>query len=132
VTAHTIILNGQAPSTLYHFRVRSRDPSGNLALSGDFTLTTLEGTPPSVSITAPAAGSTVSGTVTVSASASDNVGVVGVEFRLDGASGVEDTSPPYTVLWDTTAQSSGAHTLTAVARDAAANWTTSAAVTVTV
>ena len=36
-------------------------------------------------MTAPAAGATVSGTVSVSATASDNVGVVGVQFLLDGA-----------------------------------------------
>jgi large repetitive protein len=132
VTAHTMTLVGLAPSTLYHVRARSRDVAGNLGLSADFTLTTLEGTPPSVSITAPANGSTVSGTVTVTASASDNVGVVGVEFRLDGVPGVEDTAAPYSVLWDTTAQSPGSHTLTAVARDAAGNRTTSAVVTVTV
>src|SRR5439155_21380041 len=40
-------------------------------------------TPPSVAITAPAAGATVAGTVTVSATASDNVGVGRVQFRLD-------------------------------------------------
>ena len=54
-------------------------------------------TPPTVSVTAPAAGATVSGTnVTVSANASDNVGVAGVQFKLDGANlGAEDTSAPY-------------------------------------
>ena len=42
-------------------------------------------TPPTVSLTAPAAGATVTGTVTVSANAADNVGVAGVRFLLDGA-----------------------------------------------
>ncbi len=38
-----------------------------------------------MSITAPASGATVSGaSVTVSANAADNVGVVGVQFKLDG------------------------------------------------
>src|SRR6266571_3882927 len=41
-------------------------------------------TPPAVSITSPGNGQTISGTVTVSATASDNVGVVGVQFQLDG------------------------------------------------
>ena len=41
----------------------------------------------------------MSGTVTVTATASDNVGVVGVQFRLDGADlGAEDTAAPYSVL----------------------------------
>jgi hypothetical protein len=74
----------------------------------------------------------VSGTVTISANASDNVRVVGVRFQLDGANlGSEDTSAPFAVTWNTTAASNGPHTLTAVARDAAGN-TTSASVSVTV
>ncbi len=44
----------------------------------------------------------------------------------------EDTSAPYSVTWDTTAATAGPHALTAVARDAAGNRTTSAAVSVTV
>jgi hypothetical protein len=87
-----------------------------------------------VSIAAPVNGATVSGSaVTVSANASDNVGVVGVQFRLDGANwGAEDTASPYTTTWDTTTVSNGTHTLTAVARDAEGNTTTAATVTVTV
>jgi len=85
-----------------------------------------------VAITSPASGQTVGGTINVTADASDNVGVVGVEFRVDGALGPEDTSAPYAVAWDTTTATNGSHTLTAIARDAAGNRTTSAPVTVTV
>jgi hypothetical protein len=89
--------------------------------------------PPTVTLTAPAAGSTVSGTTTVSATASDNVRVVGVQFLLDGTSlGAEVTASPYSLAWNTITTVSGAHTLTAVARDPAGNRTTSATVTVTV
>jgi len=71
--------------------------------------------------------------MSVTASASDNVGVAGVQFRLDGANlGVEDATAPYSIAWNTTTASNGSHTLTAVARDAAGNTATSAAVTVTV
>ena len=90
-------------------------------------------TPPTVSLTAPAGGATVSGTVPVAASAADNVGVVGVQFQLDGASlGAEDLAAPYSVDWASATSSNGAHTLTAVARDAAGNRTTSGPVAVTV
>jgi hypothetical protein len=90
-------------------------------------------TPPSVSITAPASGAAVSGATTVSANASDNLGVVGVQFKLDGVNlGAEDPASPYAVTWDAAAASAGAHTLTAVARDGAGNTRTSAGVTVTV
>jgi hypothetical protein len=91
-------------------------------------------TAPTVSVTAPTAGSTVSGTsVAVSANASDNVGVVGVQFKVDGVNlGAEDTVSPYTVNWNTTTAANGSHSITAVARDAAGNTTTSSAVSTTV
>ena len=75
----------------------------------------------------------MSGTVTVSANATDNVGVAGVQFLLDGvAMAAEDTVAPYGVSWDTTTAASGTHVLKAVARDDAGNTTTSSSVTVTV
>jgi hypothetical protein len=83
-------------------------------------------TAPSVAITSPSGGATVSATVQVAASASDNVGVAGVRFYLDGSPlGVEDTTAPFAIAWDTTTTTNASHTLTAVARDAAGNSTTS-------
>src|SRR5256884_2483437 len=73
-----------------------------------------------VTVTSPASGSTVSGTVPVTASVT-SVGaltVAGVQFKLDGNNlGTEDTTAPYSVSWNTTTASNGSHTLTAVARD---------------
>jgi len=90
-------------------------------------------TPPTLSMTAPAAGATVAGTITVSASATDNVGVVGVQFKLDGSNlSAEVMVAPYVVSWTTTTASNGVHTLTAIARDAAGNVATSSVVSVTV
>lgn len=92
-----------------------------------------DNTPPAVSVTSPASGATVSGRITVTATASDDRGVAGVQFLLDGVnSGAEDTAAPYSAPWDTTTASNGSHTLTAVARDAAGNRTTSNPVTITV
>jgi uncharacterized membrane protein len=90
-------------------------------------------TQPTVVLSAPSNGATVSGsTVAVSATASDNAGVAGVQFQLDGVNiGGEDTSSPYSTTWNTTSAGNGAHTLTAVARDAANN-TKTASVTVSV
>ena len=119
----------------------ARDAAGNRRTSAPVTVTVANApppppgdtTPPTVRITTPVNGATISGTVTVEASASDNVGVAGVQFQLDGANGgAEDTAAPYSISFDTTATSNGSHTLTAVARDAAGNRTTSASVTVTV
>jgi uncharacterized protein DUF4082/Big-like domain-containing protein len=90
-------------------------------------------TPPTVTLTSPTAGATVSGTTTLSATASDDVGVTSVQFKVDGADvGSAVTTAPYSASWDTTTATAGVHVLTAVARDAAGNTTTSAAVIVTV
>ena len=85
-------------------------------------------------ITAPSAGTTVSGAaVSITADASDNVGIAGVQVKVDGVNvGPEDTTAPYGVTWDTRAGANGSDTLTAVARDAAGNTATSAGITVTV
>ena len=88
---------------------------------------------PSVSLTAPADGATLTGVVTVSASAADNVGVAGVQFLLDGVPlGSEDTSAPYSIAWDTSAVTSGFHVLSARARDAQGNTSTAPLSNVTV
>src|SRR6058998_499306 len=88
-----------------------------------------------VNITSPASGSTVSGSIAVSAGVTiiGSLTVAGVQFKLDGANlGAEDTSAPYAVSWDTTRTGNGSHTLTAVARDLLGLRWTSDPVTVTV
>jgi hypothetical protein len=88
---------------------------------------------PTVTMTAPSNGATVSGTVQVAANASDDVGVEGVQFKLNGNNlAAEERFAPYEITWDTTGVSNGSHSLTAVARDAAGNTRTATLVTVTV
>jgi regulation of enolase protein 1 (concanavalin A-like superfamily) len=89
-------------------------------------------TAPSVSITSPVNGSTVSGTLTISANASDNVGVSKVEFYRGSTLLRTDTGAPYTASWDTTTIANAGYDLTAKAYDAAGNVTTSSVVRVTV
>ncbi len=105
--------------------VRAGDYPG-LQIFGE-TDSTPDTTAPSVSITAPASGSTVGGTsVTLSASSSDDVAVAGVQFYIGGvAIGSEDTVAPYSVSWDSTTASSGPHTIYAIARDTSNNYRTS-------
>src|SRR5437660_3263389 len=80
----------------------ARDAAGNTATSAAVSVT-VDNAPPTASLTAPVAGTTVVGTVTVSASATDNVGAVGVQFKLDGANlGAEVTAAPYSVSWTST------------------------------
>jgi hypothetical protein len=101
--------------------------SGGSSGSGDTT-------PPTVSITAPTAGATVSGSAAaLSANASDNVAVASVQFKLDGANlGSALTASPFAMTWDSMTVANGSHTLTAVATDTSSNRTTSAALTFSV
>jgi poly(hydroxyalkanoate) depolymerase family esterase len=89
-------------------------------------------TPPTVSLTAPAAGATVSGVITVAASASDNVAVARVEILIDGAVAGSDSAAPYEVSIDTRALSNGAHAIGARAFDPSGNVATATTRTVTV
>jgi hypothetical protein len=91
-------------------------------------------TKPSVAITAPSAGAVVKGSaVNIAANASDDVGVAGVQFMVGGSAiGAEDTLEPFSAVWDSTKLTNGTYSITAIARDAAGNKSTSTAVSVTV
>ncbi len=89
--------------------------------------------PPSVSIANPEEGDTVSGTVSVTADASDDDAVTQVEFFVDGGSiGVDsDSSDGWSASWDTTGYADGSHTVSATATDTAGQ-TASDSISVTV
>ena len=92
-------------------------------------------TPPTVSLTVPAAGAIVSNTVILTASASDNAGGSGiatVSFLVDGVAVGSVTNSPYTLAWNSGAVTNGSHTMQAAARDYASNQTFSATVAVVV
>lgn len=111
------------------------DSSGTVMTSPyTWTFTTADSVPPTVAMTAPADGSTVSGSaVTVSATASDNVAVGNVQFLLDGNPlGSPITQAPYSISWDSTSVVNGSHTLSARATDTSGNTATSTPATVTV
>ncbi len=108
------------------------DLAGNVGDSAPVTIL-VDNTPPTVAITAPSAGAQVSGSVTVTATASDvGSGVASVAVLVDGAVVGTATAAPYSVVWNAAQASPGAHTLTARATDVAGNQTISAAVAVTV
>jgi hypothetical protein len=112
---------------------KAYDPLNNVGVSAPVSVTfDNDLTPPTVTLTSPAAGSTLVGTVALSAIASDNVAVTRVEF-YDGATLLEAvTTAPYGISWDTRSVANGAHVLTARAYDAVGQSTTSASVSVTV
>jgi YD repeat-containing protein len=125
----------------YWLLLQVRDNTGLMDLLSAYVVVTPPGggggdtTPPTVNLTSPANGASVSGTVAVSATADDLSGVSKVEFYRD--SGVligTDLSPSgttYSVDWNT-AGLPGAHTLYARATDTAGNTATSGSVSVTV
>jgi hypothetical protein len=98
----------------------------------EYVTGTSDTTAPTVSVTAPTSGATVSGTTTISATASDNVGVTQVDFYVDSTLKGSDTSSPYSYSWATTSYSNGAHSIYAKAKDAAGNYGTSSTISVTV
>jgi len=84
------------------------------------TVSNNKNTVPTVSLTAPSSGVTVSGTINISANASDGTSVPSVQFLLDGKNlGSMILAPSYTMTWDTTKTSNGSHVLQAFAIDAA-------------
>lgn len=95
------------------------------------TSTSSDTTPPTISITSPTAGATVSGTVSVTATANDNVAVASVQFKVDGNDIGTDTTSPYSVSWNSALAANGTHSLVAVATDTGGNSTTSNALSVT-
>jgi hypothetical protein len=84
-------------------------------------------TPPTVSLTAPTNGATVSGTaVALSATASDNVAVASVQFKADGTNiGSAAATSPYSTTWNSKLVADGSHTIAAVAEDTSGNYATS-------
>jgi Bacterial Ig domain len=129
----TSVSNGAA--SIY---AKAFDAAGNSAQSTSVSVTVNnvvapppDTTPPSVSIASPIGGN-VSGTVTISANASDNVGVTRVDFYVNGALNGSDSTAPYQYSWNTASVSNGTATIYAKAYDAAGNSTQSASVSVNV
>ena len=86
VTSHSVGLTGLTPETLYHYRVRSRDAAGNLALSGDFTFTT---TPASTTgLVAAYTFNEGAGSTVIDASGNNNLGtIIGGTWSTSGKYG---------------------------------------------
>ncbi len=120
-------------------------PSGYGARSATLTVTDSAGTqtsslsgtgtditPPTTQITAPANGAVVSGNVTVTATASDNVGVTSIRILIDGTQVATGATSPLNYTWNTTLATNGSHTISSTASDAAGNTGNSVVITVTV
>jgi peptidoglycan/xylan/chitin deacetylase (PgdA/CDA1 family) len=111
---------------------RSWDAAGNMEATKSQTIR-IDATPPSVALTSPIDGSRVSGTVSVTAVASDaGSGIARVAFYVDGILLGTKTGSPYRVQWNTRKTTKGEHVLYAVATDVAGNSQSTSAVRVIV
>ncbi len=134
VTSHQLTVPSLKPGTTYHCRVHSTDAKNNSAVSGDLACPTpRDTTPPTVSITFPVANATLSGTVNLTATATDDVAVASVQFKVDTADvGSAISSAPYSYSLNTGTLLDGNHILTAMATDTSGNTATSTGITVKV
>jgi hypothetical protein len=81
--------------------------------------TNYESSVPSVAISSPLDGSSVSGPITVKGTAEDSLSISKVEFYVDWAlKATVGGSSPFNIPWSTTGLSNGQHTLTAMAYNA--------------
>jgi hypothetical protein len=116
-------ISGTAANGSHTLTVKAYDAVGNVgSASIAVTVSNSDTMPPTVKISSPLPGATVSGTaVPVSGAASDNVGVTKVELYADGALYASATAPSFSFSWNSTTATNGSHTLMVKAYDAAKN-----------
>ena len=119
-SAKTISLSNGAHS----MTALAQDEAGNQSVPSPALQVTVDSVHPTVSITNPAAGAAVSGTVNLAANAGDNLAVWKVAFQVDSTTLATDTASPYSYSWNSAAVANGTHTLTTTATDTAGNTTT--------
>ncbi len=130
---HSRTLNTGALTTGSHnISALCTDSSGNTATAPSVAISTADTVPPVVSISSPASGS-VSGTITLTATCTDNSGVKSLQFTVDGSNfGTAFTSSgQHSLTLDTTTLSSGTHTISAICTDTSNNSANAAAVSIT-
>ena len=113
------------------------DAAGNTGTSSSVTvtthniITTPDTTAPTIVITAPDTD-VVTGQMTITTNATDNISVTRVELLVDGQKVMDDDQAPFTFSWDTNQITDGHHTMTTKAIDAAGNVGTSPTISVIV
>ncbi|MCE7936291.1 hypothetical protein DYH10_00650 [Candidatus Saccharibacteria bacterium CPR2] len=142
-TNKSLVVDGLTNNQSYDFRVRARyvDQQGVKTASGDagpivsmpvVSPPLPDTAKPSVSIVSPSSGETIFGQTDLIAEASDNVGVVLVEFWLGNVKVAEVSRSPYFTTWNSATIENGNYNLTARAYDAAGNMRVSAFIVVTI
>ena len=105
--------------------------AGVTETGGSSSGTSSDTSAPTIAITTPTDNYHFSSTsISFQSTATDNIAVVGVQYKIDGVNaGTELTTAPYFLSWNDALATQGAHVITAIARDAAGNKTTSAPIT---
>jgi len=116
----------------YTLMAKAYDAAGNVSQSSSSVNVVTDVIPPAVTMTSPANNAILSGPVTISSSASDNLGVSSVEFYCNGLLLYASNVAPYSFSWDTTTVANGNYSIVAIASDNAGNTTQSSSITVTV
>lgn len=127
------------PNGMVTLQVKAYDAAGNIGqhllqvnVANGLVVPVLDTLAPALSINNPVAG-TVKGTVSINTSASDNSGAAGIKQQIfvNGVLKSSGTGSKLSFSWNTRKEKAGAHTIEAIAKDAAGN-TTRASVAVTV
>ena len=121
-TSWTVGSGTSAATATYTLTAQASDTAGSASGAAHASYVVYaDAIAPSVAITSPAPNAQLSGTVTISADARDDQGVVAVEFYIDNRLHARDTSAPYSVSWNTRKSAKGAHVVKVRAVDAAGN-----------
>ncbi|RXK57638.1 hypothetical protein ESA94_20790 [Lacibacter luteus] len=124
-------LQAKVPMIVSSGFLKGGNVPSNMAYSGISAKGRRDATAPTISIKSPQNGTVVSGTVSVTVTASDNIGVASVSLTVDGSAVTSSSVAPFTNIWNSATAANGLHTLSVTARDAAGN-KTSVSVQVTV
>ena len=116
-----MIMSPGAMGSSSTFKIANISATARGGKPGSGTGGTTDATPPVVTISSPANGATVSGSVSVAVIATDNVGVASVSLSVDGTLKTTLSAAPYNFTWDASVVIDGTHTLMATAKDAKGN-----------
>lgn len=128
--SYNVVLSGQAAGVRVDRVLLLSDgctPSG----TGD-NCTTTDTTAPTINLTQPANGSTVSGNVATTYNISDTGDTAKVELLVDSKSVATNTNSPFGITWDSRSVADGSHTLQARLTDKDGNNSVSQTITVSV
>lgn len=121
---HTVKFIGVAPNVKLDKLIVASDLTCVISDGNTSCVPPADTTPPTLSLTAPANGATVSGPTKLTASASDNTGISKVDFYANSTLLGSDTSSPYEQTWDASLLPNANYTISAKAYDQAGNFAT--------